>query len=166
MAPRPTAPRSRLKLGLLVAALVVLADQLVKLWVLAALGSPSRSVEVAPFFDLTLVWNRGISFGLLSRGEGVSPWLFAGVALAVSLALAVWLRRIRRPWLAAAVGLVIGGALGNVIDRLRFAAVVDFLDFHAGGYHWPAFNLADAAISGGAIFLLIDALLGPRKGPR
>lgn len=159
------ASRSGLRLGLLVAALVVLADQLAKLWALSALASP-RIVELASFANLVLVWNRGISFGFLNRGEGVSPWLFVGIALAVSLALGVWLRRIRRPWLAAAVGLVIGGALGNVIDRLRFGAVIDFLDLHAGDYHWPAFNLADAAISGGVAFLLLDALLGGRKGPR
>ena len=91
------------------------------------------------------------------------PWLLSGLALAVVVALGFWLRRVAHPLVGVALGLIIGGALGNVIDRVRFGAVVDFLDFHALGYHWPAFNVADSAICVGAALLLVDGLLAPRR---
>lgn len=149
--------------GLAVAALLVLVDQLTKWWIRDLLASAPPVVEVAPFFNLVLVWNRGISFGLLNADSDAGPWLFSAIGGAVSLGLLFWLSRLTRRWMAVAVGLVLGGALGNVIDRLRFRAVVDFLDFHAAGYHWPAFNLADAGISVGIVLLAIDALLRPWK---
>ncbi len=147
-----------LRLGLLVAAAVVIADRMVKWWAIDALADTPYGVEILPFFNLVLVENRGISFGLFGGGT-LPPSLLAAVALAVTLALVIWLRRVETRLLAAAIGLVIGGALGNVIDRFRFGAVVDFLDFHWDDFHWPAFNLADAAISVGVVVLLMDALL-------
>ena len=147
-----------LRLGLLVAAVVVIADRMVKWWAIDALADTPYGVEILPFFNLVLVENRGISFGLFGGGT-LPPSLLAAVALAVTLALVIWLRRVETRLLAAAIGLVIGGALGNVIDRFRFGAVVDFLDFHWDDLHWPAFNLADAAISVGVVVLLMDALL-------
>ncbi len=147
-----------LRLGLLVAAAVVIADRMVKWWAIGALADTPYGVEILPFFNMLLVWNRGISFGMFGGGT-LPPWLLAAVALAVTLALVIWLRRVETRLLAAAIGLVIGGALGNVIDRFRFGAVVDFFDFHWGDFHWPAFNLADAAISVGVVILLMDALL-------
>jgi len=107
---------------------------------------------------LVLVWNRGISFGMFGGGA-VAPWLLAVVALGVTLALFIWLRKVVSRLVAVAIGLVIGGALGNVVDRFKYGAVADFIDIHWGDYHWPAFNLADAAISVGVVILLIDALL-------
>jgi signal peptidase II len=93
----------------------------------------------------------------------LAPWLLSGLALAVVIGLLVWLRRTEHWLIAIGLGLVIGGALGNVVDRLRYGAVVDFLDFHAAGYHWPAFNVADAAICIGAAVIVVDGLLAPRR---
>lgn len=146
------------RLGFAVAAAVVLADQIIKWWAVGVLGDEPYGIEILSFFNLVLVWNKGISFGIFGGGS-LPPWLLAAIALAVTLALAIWLRKAETRLLALAIGLVIGGAVGNVIDRFRFGAVADFLDFHWGAYHWPAFNLADAAISVGAVILLIDALL-------
>jgi signal peptidase II len=150
-------------IGLVVAALVLLFDQLSKFWALEALQQPPRMIEVTSFFNLVLVWNWGISFGILNRESSLAPWLFVALAGAVSIALILWLRRVSRSFLALAVGLVLGGALGNLIDRLRFRAVVDFLDFHAGSYHWPTFNIADSAITVGILCLAVHSLLIPRK---
>ncbi len=147
-----------LRLGLLVAAVVVIADRMVKWWAIDALADTPYGVEILPFFNLVLVENRGISFGMFGGGT-LPPLLLAAVALAVTLALVIWLRLVETRLLAAAIGLVIGGALGNVIDRFRYGAVVDFLDLHWDDFHWPAFNLADAAISVGVVVLLMDALL-------
>lgn len=138
---------------------VLLLDQLTKELALRRLD-PLGAVEVTPFFNLVLVWNRGVSFGFLGGAGAVAPWLLAALALGISALLAVWLRRERRPLPRLALWLVLAGALGNVVDRARFGAVVDFLDFHAAGYHWPAFNVADSAIVVGAGLLLLDGLFG------
>ena len=147
-----------MRLGLAVALVIVIADQIIKWWAISLLAEQPYGIEVLPFFNLILVWNQGISFGIFGGGL-MPPWLLGGVALAVALALVIWLRKAETRLLAATIGLVIGGALGNVVDRFRFGAVADFLDFHWAGYHWPAFNLADAAISVGVVILLLDALL-------
>lgn len=146
------------------AAAVVILDQLAKWWALAAL--PFRQpVELLPFFNLTLVFNRGAAFSFLAGAGGWQRLLFIGLALAIAAVLATWLARSawrRRP-LAATLALILGGAIGNVIDRVRFGHVVDFLDFHLAGWHWPAFNIADAAITVGAIGLLILSLRDTRS---
>ena len=116
-------------------------------------------IAVTPFFNLVLVWNRGVSFGMFDRAARSRPgcsraWRSRSVVGAAGLAVAR-----DQPLTAAGLGLVIGGAVGNMIDRVRFGAVVDFLDFHALGYHWPAFNVADSAICIGAALLLVDGLL-------
>ena len=152
-----------LAFGLLIAALVLAADQATKWWALAALAPVGGAVEVTPFFNLVLVWNRGVSFGMLGGLAEYGPWLLSGLALAIVAFLLTWLRRASDPLVAGALGLVIGGALGNVIDRVRFGAVVDFLDFHYAGYHWPAFNVADSAICVGAGLLLLSGLFAPRR---
>ncbi|MFQ5984905.1 MAG: signal peptidase II [Alphaproteobacteria bacterium] len=155
-----------LGLGLAVAAAVVAVDRLVKWWLIAALGPDERVLEVTPFFALVMVWNRGLSFGLLATDLSYLPWLFIAVAAGIVAGLVLWLRRVRLWWLAAGIGLVIGGAVGNVIDRLRYGAVADFFDLHVAGYHWPAFNVADAAISVGVVLLLADALFVRRERSR
>ncbi len=152
------------RLGLVLALLVAVLDQIGKWWILGYVMNPPTVIPVTPFFNLVLVWNRGVSFGILNQESTWIPWLLSAVAAAICAALLVWLRRAEGRWLAAALGLIIGGALGNLVDRLRFGAVVDFLDVHAGGYHWPAFNVADAAITVGVGILLIDALIAPRDG--
>ncbi|MDE0381040.1 MAG: signal peptidase II [Rhodospirillales bacterium] len=155
-----------LRLGLPVAAAVIAADQASKWAVRDALWDPQRRIEVTSFFNLVPVQNKGISFGLF-QSEGAGVWLIVGLALAVSAGLVVWLYRTRLRWPAWALGLVIGGAIGNVIDRLRLGWVIDFLDFHGGGYHWPAFNLADSAISVGVVMLVVQSfLMKPPKEPR
>lgn len=155
-----------LPLGLGFAALLLVLDQASKWWILEVVQLPLHRhiplFELGPFgFDLTMVWNRGVTFGLLS-GEGAwNHLILAGVALAVSAFLLRWLTRAPSRFVALALGAVIGGAIGNVIDRLRFGAVADFLDLHAWGWHWYVFNVADAAIVCGVIALIADSLLRP-----
>ena len=149
-----------LRLGLAVAALVVVLDQLTKWAILTWL---ERAIDLTPFFNLVVVWNRGVSFGMLDSDGALAPWLLSGLALVVVALLLVWLRRVDHRLTAAGLGLIIGGAIGNVIDRVRFGAVIDFLDFHALGWHWPAFNVADSAICVGAALLLVDGLLMSRR---
>lgn len=138
----------------LLAGCIVLFDQITKLWVLGAFHY-GESVPVTGFFNLVLVMNRGAAFSFLSDAGGWQKWFFVVLALAVSVWLIAEIRRhATERLLPAAFSLVLGGALGNVIDRLRFDAVVDFLDFHLSGRHWPAFNIADSAITLGVLLLL------------
>jgi signal peptidase II len=119
---------------------------------------------LAPFANLVMVWNRGVSFGLFSGTGGESPYILIGVAAVIVAGLIVWLSRLSDRFMAAAVALIVSGAVANVHDRLRFGAVADFLDLHVAGYHWPAFNLADSAIVIGAVLVALDALgLRPRR---
>ena len=147
------------RLGLAVAAAVLVLDQVTKWVILDLVMDPPRVIEVTGFFNLVMVWNRGVSFGLLSNDSALGPWLLSAAALAISTGLAIWLYRATNGLLAVALGLVIGGAIGNVIDRVRFGAVADFLDFHVGGYHWPAFNVADSAIVVGVALILLDGFV-------
>ena len=137
-------------------ALTILAlDQATKWAALQGLD-PYTPVAVTSFFNLVLVWNRGVSFGMFA---GAGPWLLTALAAAIGAFLLVWLYRETRPAPRLALWLVLAGAVGNTIDRLRFGAVVDFLDFHAFGYHWPAFNVSDSAICIGAGLILLDSLV-------
>jgi signal peptidase II len=150
---------TRQTLGLLSAALVLLADQASKWWVRDWLDLPAvGSIAVLPVLNLTMVWNRGVTFGMLnSLGDWGGVALVVG-ALAVVVALGMWLRRAERALVAAALGAIAGGAIGNVIDRLRFGAVVDFIHAHAWGWSWYVFNVADAAIVCGVAALLLDGI--------
>ena len=149
----------RVRWGLLAALLVLIADQASKWWVLEVLRLPERGqVPVLPVLNLTMVWNQGVTFGLFHQDGVWGPWLLAGVALAVVAALAIWLRRAESVLVAASLGAIAGGAVGNVIDRLRFGAVVDFLHAHAFGWSWYVFNVADAAIVCGVAVLVLDGL--------
>ena len=149
-----------LRLGLVIAGTVVVLDQLTKWAILAWLD---RAIALTPFFNLVVVWNRGVSFGMFDSHGALAPWLLSGLALAVVAALLIWLSRVEHPLPGAGLGLIIGGAVGNVIDRVRFGAVIDFLDVHAFCWHWPAFNVADSAICIGAALLLVDGLLMQRR---
>ena len=146
--------------GLALAALVVVLDQLSKWWILERIMLPPRVVEVTSFFNLVLTWNRGVSFGMFNTNSPLNMWILPLLALAIIVMLGIWLRRAERPILVLALGAVIGGAVGNLIDRLRFGAVADFLDVHAFGYHWPAFNIANSAITVGVAALIFDAVFG------
>jgi len=151
-------------LGLSMAFLAMAADQISKWWILERVMQPPRVIPVTDFFNLVLGWNRGVSFGLFNN-PGSSAWLLTGVALALVSFLLVWLWRSGGVWLPVALGLIIGGAIGNVIDRVRFGAVTDFLDFYIGGWHWPAFNMADLAISVGVAILILDSLFQRPENP-
>lgn len=145
-------PRFARWLGL--AGLVIILDQLTKFWVVSALG-PGRSIALTPFLNLVFVYNPGAAFSFLSDAGGWQRWFFVVLALAVSAWLTFLIRRhAAECLLPLAAALIMGGALGNVIDRIRFGAVVDFVDVHAAGWHWPAFNVADAAISAGVALLI------------
>lgn len=146
------------RLGLGIALLVMVLDQISKLVILYLVMDPPRLIPVLPGFNLTLVFNRGVSWGAL---DWLGPWALIVLAVAISGGLAVWLRKAETTLLACAIGMVIGGAIGNVIDRVRLGAVVDFLDFYVPGTgwpHWPAFNVADSAIVVGVGLILLDAL--------
>ncbi|MGE5202715.1 MAG: signal peptidase II [Acidobacteriota bacterium] len=152
-------------LGIALAGLVVLADQLSKGWIVGYLAEPSRggTEPLASFFNLVFVRNRGVSFGLFNGDSPANAMLFSLVAAVVVVALMIWLWRTQSLLVGIALGLVAGGAVGNVIDRLRFGAVTDFLDFHWREWHFPAFNLADSAITVGVGLLVIDGLLSRRE---
>jgi signal peptidase II len=154
--------------GLATAVIVAILDQLTKAAVLAHFASrPLGDREtITSFLNLALTYNRGISFGLFNDGAGLNALIFSVAAAAIVAVLVYWLRRAASPFLAIAIGLIIGGAIGNVIDRLRLGAVVDFLDFHVGAYHWPAFNVADSAICIGVAAMLLDGLLLRREAHR
>jgi len=150
--------------GLGLAALVVVLDQLTKAAILDRSDLVAgRWIEVTSFFNLVLVWNTGVSFGVLAGFAAWTPWVLTGLALAVAIALALWLRRADRVFLILGLGGVMGGAVGNAIDRMHFGGVVDFLDFHLAGVHFWAFNVADAAISVGVALLVIDGLFRPSE---
>ncbi|MFI4936412.1 MAG: signal peptidase II [Caulobacterales bacterium] len=154
----------RLDLVAYVLAVVVIAlDQAVKYWIVAVFHLPERVSEplVGPL-RLTMVWNDGVSFGFLRGHTDLARWGLVAFSLAVSIALAIWARRVVQPILAAAIGMIMGGAVGNVIDRVRFGAVVDFIDASALHFPW-VFNVADSAINIGVGLLLLDALMAPRK---
>ncbi|HEX2256466.1 MAG TPA: signal peptidase II [Afifellaceae bacterium] len=142
--------------GVAVAVLGLLLDQASKLYLLGpfALGEKGR-VAVTPFLDLVLVWNRGVSYGLLQQDGEAGRWVLVAVGLAGSALFAWWLWRADRLLQAVALGLIIGGALSNVIDRIAYGAVADFFLLHAGGFEWYVFNLADAWIVAGVVGLLL-----------
>jgi signal peptidase II len=154
------------RLGLTVAAAALLADQLFKNLMLYGVGfsaePPPPPIELLPFLDLTMVWNRGISYGLLQCGSATCTVSLGVFQLAAAVGLTWWLFRLRDRLLAVAVGLLIGGALGNVIDRILYGAVADFFYFHAWGRGWYVFNIADIAITFGVVLLLADMVVGPK----
>jgi len=140
------------------AAAIVLADQITK-WLVLARFAPGERVELTGFFNLVLVFNKGAAFSFLAAEAGWQTPLLAAFALGAAVVVSVLLvRSPERRMLCAGLSLILGGALGNLVDRLRFGHVVDFLDLHAAGWHWPAFNVADSAITIGAALLILDGL--------
>ena len=155
-------PRFASWLGL--SGLIIVLDQLTKFWVVSAL-SLGQSIELTGFLNLVFVYNPGAAFSFLSDAGGWQRWFFVALALAVSAWLTFQIRQhAAERLLPLAATLILGGALGNVVDRIRFGAVVDFVDVHAAGWHWPAFNVADSAISVGVALLLWQQLfLAPKE---
>ena len=143
-------------LGLSLLALVL--DQVTKLLVDSTMRL-YQSIPLLPFFKLTYVHNTGAAFSFLSESGGWQRWFFAGLALVISVVIAVWLSRLEKheTLLAVALSLILGGAVGNLIDRLAYGYVIDFLDVYYGTWHWPAFNIADSAITLGVVLMLAES---------
>jgi len=145
------------------AALLVLADQLVK-WLVAGSFRPGELREVTGFFNLVLVYNRGAAFSFLADAPGWQAPVLVAFALVATAVISYFIvRNTGKKLFCTGLMLILGGAVGNVIDRLRFGHVVDFLDFHAFGWHWPAFNVADSGITVGAILLILESFLQREK---
>ncbi len=145
------------RLAYLIAVVTIALDQLTKAWVVYGLDLTRRGhIEVSGIFDLTLVWNRGMSFGLGSGHGDLARWGFSIFAICIAAAVAWWARTTDKPLMAWTLGLLMGGAIGNVVDRIRYGAVVDFLDFSGLGFPW-VFNVADSAITVGAVLIVIEA---------
>ncbi len=142
---------------------VALAVDFVTKWmILNIVMVPPRTIEVAPFFNLTLGFNTGVSFGMFRDLFLERPLLLAGIKMVIVAGLLVWAIRTKSRFETVSFGLIAGGATGNVVDRIRQGAVTDFLDFHVAGWHWPAFNMADVMIFIG-VFLLIASSLLPKR---
>ncbi|MES9956354.1 MAG: signal peptidase II [Sedimenticola sp.] len=127
-----------------------------------------EAVPVMPFFNLTLAYNEGAAFSFLSDQGGWQRWFFSGLALLISIILVIWISRLqqRERLIAISLSLIVGGAIGNLIDRLLYGHVIDFLDIYYGQWHWPAFNIADSAITVGVVLMLLDAFRGEPEESR
>tara|TARA_E500000331_G_scaffold353130_1_gene403193 strand:- start:3632 stop:4078 length:447 start_codon:yes stop_codon:yes gene_type:complete len=137
--------------------IAVTLDQLSKWWIITTVMDPPRVIPITSFFNLVLGLNRGVSFGMFGTSSEIGRWVLTALALGITASLTVWLWRTKTMRLTAALALIIGGAIGNICDRVNIGAVVDFLDFHLGGYHWPAFNVADTGITIGAALIIAEA---------
>lgn len=144
--------------GLLVALLVAILDQLSKIFVFGFLSSVGHNLYVTSFFNLVSAWNTGVSFSMFNDLGNAGVYILSGFSLMVAMMLIYWLKNEKSRFMQISLGMVIGGAIGNVIDRVRLGAVYDFLDVHAFGYHWPAFNVADSFICIGAFLILLEGL--------
>jgi signal peptidase II len=145
-------------MGMGLAGLIIVLDQISKWIVLNHLMVPPQTLSITSFFNIVLTWNRGVSFGLLSSSNPYGPWLLAAIASCFIAVIILWIWQAESKLMALAFGSVLGGAAGNLSDRLRFGTVTDFLDFHAFGYHWYTFNIADAAIVIGVALILLEYL--------
>lgn len=133
-------------------------------WLISAQDQmPFARIEILPFFNIVMVWNKGISFGLFNDHGDYGPLLLTIMAGVIAVVFSIWLTRSKNPFTSLSLALIIGGALGNMLDRIRFGAVADFLDFHIFGAHWPSFNIADSAITVGIAILLIHSLFFDKK---
>jgi signal peptidase II len=153
-------------LGFSAALITLILDQATKLYTLFIYDLPMKEpVEFAPFINLIVVWNRGISYGLFQQDGDLGRWILIVVSILASIGLSVWIRRTQARLLAVSLGLIVGGAIGNVIDRLAYGAVFDFIQFQIGNWSWYVFNVADAAIVAGVLGLLYDSfVLEGRRG--
>lgn len=155
----------RLLLPFLVAFSIVVIDQITKAWILYDLMNPPTVIEFLPFIDIVLTWNKGIGFGFLQAGSLWGTVSLVFLALAICTGLVVWIWQTTDKFLVICLSMIIGGAIGNVIDRLRFGAVVDFIYVHVYilGYRFPAFNVADSAITVGVCLLLIESYVRKKQ---
>jgi len=145
-------------MGMGLATFILTLDQVSKWVVLNHLMVPPQTLSITSFFNIILAWNRGVSFGLLSSNNPYGPWILATIAVGFIAVIILWIWQAETRIMALAFGAVLGGAIGNLSDRIRFGAVTDFLDFHALGYHWYTFNIADTAIVVGVALILLEYL--------
>ncbi len=162
-------------LGLLIALVTLILDQASKYWVLYQFwpthgcdpfektGLFQCRVEILSFMDFTMAWNTGISYGLLANNGDLGRWLLIGFSVLAIIGFCVWLAKAEGRLLALSIGLIVGGAMGNVIDRVFYEAVADFVSLHGFGYYWYIFNVADVAIVAGALGLLYEMVIVPTK---
>jgi signal peptidase II len=147
-------------LGFSAALITLILDQATKLYTLFVYDLPVKEpVEFAPFINLIVVWNRGISYGLFQQHSDLGRWVLIVISILAAIGLTLWIRRTSAKLLAVSLGLIAGGAIGNVIDRLAYGAVFDFIQFHIGSWSWYVFNVADAAIVAGVVGLLYDSFV-------
>lgn len=146
------------RLFLVVFVVTLLLDQASKLWLYFAVDIATRQpIEITSFFNLILVWNRGISYGLFQQSTELGRWALTGFKLAATVGLSIWAWRSGEKWLCLGLGMIAAGALGNAIDRIIYGAVLDFAHFFWGSFSWYVFNIADAAIVVGVVVLLYDS---------
>ena len=150
-------------LSFFLVALLAFADQFTKEMVLHRFSFEGQNMDLCSFFSLTLVYNRGISFGMLALPQPWGAWLLTGITSVIIVGLLVWMTRLRERTMLLGLALVVGGALGNVIDRVRFGHVIDFLNVHYKHFYWPAFNLADSMICVGVALLVWSQIRGQNK---
>lgn len=150
-------------LGLIVTLAAIAADQLSKYYVLHQMLGLNAYISVGEYFSIVRAWNTGVSFSMLNSYGHAGAYVLSAIAVVIVLMLYHWLKKEDNRVTQVALGMIMGGALGNVIDRLRFGAVFDFLDFHVGDVHWPAFNLADSCICIGAGIIIAQALIAKLK---
>lgn len=168
MAPSsPSRPRPGALAWLLLSVVVIVLDQVSKWFALAHLQPYQPQPVIDGFLNWMLAFNTGAAFSFLADSGGWQRWFFTGLAILVSAVLVFWLARTaRRDWRnALPLALILGGAMGNVIDRIRLGHVVDFIDVYVGQYHWPAFNIADSAICVGAVGLIAFSLFAGKAQP-
>jgi signal peptidase II len=151
-----------MRYGLIIALISAVVDQASKWWLMGVLERAGGPIEVLPVFNLVMVWNPGVSFGMFQSGSIWAPWALSAVAMVIVVVLVRWLAKAENRFVAAGLGLVIGGAVGNVIDRMVWGRVADFFDVHVDTWHWPAFNIADSVIVIGAAILVLDGLFASR----
>lgn len=155
--------KKQVLMGLVIAAIVIVSDQLSKYYILHEFLGSNAYMPFGDYFNVVRAWNTGVSFSMLNNYGNVGAWLLSALAVVIVVMLYHWLKREDNHLTQAALGMIIGGALGNVIDRVRYGAVFDFLDFHIGETHWPAFNLADSFICIGAAIIIAQAIVSKLK---
>lgn len=154
-----------LRLGLLIATLVVAADQIFKIQMVEYMANHPGGIDVTSFFRLVMVWNSGVSFGMFAGGD-TTRWILVGLSVLISLVLVFMLAKADKKFLGYAFGLILGGAIGNIIDRIHYGRVADFFDVDLIFMRWPAFNIADMAIVCGVILMLLENLFFDQKSSK
>jgi signal peptidase II len=155
--------RYRLGVGIAIILMAISLDQASKYYVLTELMNPPQIIPITSFFNLVLAWNTGVSFSLFNSYGLTGMYVLTVMACTISVGFFIWMLRAQNHWLVVGLALIVGGAVGNVIDRIRFGAVIDFLHFYYHSFSWPAFNLADTFITIGVVCILIESLI-TRKG--